>query len=133
MAGELRGDYDGIYFKDIKATPKQLQAIPMKSIIKSLPVNLNAKKTLDINKKVMFEFSDIDDIFVLNIRRGVVELGYSQISDADLIVKTSQHELKEILAGLKNIAQISLALTDGSIEIEGGRLDFLKTLSYFTD
>ena len=103
------------------------------SIIKSLPVNLNAKKTLDINKKVMFEFSDIDDIFVLNIRRGVVELGYSQISDADLIVKTSQHELKEILAGLKNIAQISLALTDGSIEIEGGRLDFLKTLSYFTD
>ncbi|MDA9897142.1 hypothetical protein N9C93_01125, partial [Pelagibacterales bacterium] len=98
-----------------------------------LPVNLNAKKTLDINKKVMFEFSDIDDIFVLNIRRGVVELGYSQISDADLIVKTSQHELKEILAGLKNIAQISLALTDGSIEIEGGRLDFLKTLSYFTD
>ena len=77
--------------------------------------------------------SDIDDIFVLNIRRGVVELGYSQISDADLIVKTSQHELKEILAGLKNIAQISLALTDGSIEIEGGRLDFLKTLSYFTD
>ncbi|MEJ6587137.1 MAG: alkyl sulfatase dimerization domain-containing protein [Pelagibacterales bacterium] len=132
VAGELRGDY-GIYFKDIKATPKQLQAIPMKSIIKSLPVNLNAKKTLDINKKVMFEFSDIDDIFVLNIRRGVVELGYSQISDADLIVKTSQHELKEILAGLKNIAQISLALTDGSIEIEGGRLDFLKTLSYFTD
>jgi len=132
VAGELRGDY-GVYFKDVKATPKQLQAIPMKSIIKSLPVNLNATKTLDINKKVMFKFSDIDDVFVLNIRRGVVELGYSQISDADLIVKTSQHELKEILAGLKNIAQISLALTDGSIEIEGGRLDFLKTLGYFTD
>ena len=132
VAGELRGDYE-VYFRDVKATPKQLQAIPMKSIIKSLPVNLNAKKTLDINKKVMFEFSDIDDIFVLNIRRGIVELGYNQINDADLIVKTSQHELKEILAGLKNIAQISLALTDGSIEIEGGRLDFLKTLGYFTD
>ena len=132
VAGELRGDYE-VYFRDVKATPKQLQAIPMKSIIKSLPVNLNAKKTLDINKKVMFKFSDIDDVFVLNIRRGIVELGYNQINDADLIVKTSQHELKEILAGLKNIAQISLALTDGSIEIEGGRLDFLKTLSYFTD
>ena len=132
VAGELRGDYE-VYFRDVKATPKQLQAIPMKSIIKSLPVNLNAKKTLDINKKVMFKFSDIDDVFVLNIRRGIVELGYNQINDADLIVKTSQHELKEILAGLKNIAQISLALTDGSIEIEGGRLDFLKTLGYFTD
>ena len=114
VAGELRGDYE-VYFKDIKASAQQLKAIPMKSIMKSLPVNLNAEKTLDINKKVMFKFSDTEDVFILNIRRGIVELGYNEISDADLVVLSNQHEIKEILAGLKNIAQISLALTDGSI------------------
>ena len=132
VAGELRGDY-GVYFKDVKASTQQLKAIPMKSIMKSLPVNLNAEKTLDINKKVMFKFSDTEDVFILNIRRGIVELGYNEISDADLVILSNQHEIKEILAGLKNIAQISLALTDGSISIEGGRLEFLKTLGYFTD
>ena len=132
VAGELRGDYE-VYFKDIKVSAKQLKAIPMQSIIKSLPVNLNAEKTLDINKKVMFKFSDTRDVFILNIRRGIVELGYEEIDDADLVVESSQSEIKEILAGLKNIAQISLALTDGSIKIEGGRLEFLKTLSYFAD
>ena len=132
VAGELRGDY-GVYFRDVKISSKQLNAIPMRSIIKSLPVNLNATKTLDLDKKVMFKFHDTTDIFILNIRRGIVELGYDKIDDADLIVETDQHELKEILVGLKNIAQISLALTDGSIKVEGGRLEFLKTLGYFTD
>ncbi len=132
VAGELRGDY-GVYFRDVAVSSKQLEAIPMKSIIKSLPVNLNAAKTVDVEEKVMFKFKDINDVFVLNFRRGIIELGYDKINNADLIVETNQHELKEILAGLKNIAQISLALTNGSIKVEGGKLKFLQTLGYFTD
>ncbi|MGY9024987.1 MAG: alkyl sulfatase dimerization domain-containing protein [Candidatus Pelagibacterales bacterium] len=132
VAGELRGDFE-VYFRDIKATSNQLKAIPIKSIMKSLPVNLNADKTLDTNKKVMFKFLDSEEVFVLNIRRGILELGFSEITDSDLIITSKQHDIKEILAGLKNIAQISLALTDGTIIVEGGRLEFLKTLSYFTD
>ena len=69
----------------------------------------------------------------MNFRRGIIELGYDKIDNADLIVETNQHELKEILAGLKNIAQISLALTNGSVKVEGGKLKFLQTLDYFTD
>ncbi len=132
VAGELRGDYD-VYFRDVTISSKQLKAIPIKSIIKSLPVNLNAKKTIDIKEKVMLKFNDTNDIFTLNFRRGILELGYNKIDDADLIIETNQHELKEILVGLKNIAEISLAMTNGSIKVEGGKLKFLKTLGYFTD
>ena len=132
VAGELRGDYD-VYFRDVTISSKQLKAIPIKSIIKSLPVNLNAKKTIDIEEKVMLKFNDTNDIFTLNFRRGILELGYNKIDDADLIIETNQHELKEILVGLKNIAEISLAMTNGSIKVEGGKLKFLKTLGYFTD
>ena len=59
VAGELRGDY-GVYFRDVAVSSKQLEAIPMKSIIKSLPVNLNAAKTVDVEEKVMFKFNDIN-------------------------------------------------------------------------
>ena len=117
VAGELRGDYD-VYFRDVTISSKQLKAIPIKSIIKSLPVNLNAKKTIDIEEKVMLKFNDTNDIFTLNFRRGILELGYNKIDDADLIIETNQHELKEILVGLKNIAEISLAMTNGSIKVE---------------
>ena len=81
----------------------------------------------------MLKFNDTNDIFTLNFRRGILELGYNKIDDADLIIETNQHELKEILVGLKNIAEISLAMTNGSIKVEGGKLKFLKTLGYFTD
>ena len=46
---------------------------------------------------------------------------------------TDQQTIKEVFAGLKNVASITLALTNGTIQIEGGRLEFLKFLGLFTD
>ena len=53
--------------------------------------------------------------------------------EPDLVVTTNQQTLKEIFAGLKNVASISLALTAGTIEVEGGKIEFLKILSLFKD
>ncbi len=132
IAGELRGDID-VTSANNKVTPKQLKSTPMKSIMKSLPVNLNAEKAIEIDKKIIFKFSDINDVFSLHIRRGVAQLSFSNFDDPDLVVTTDQQSLKEIFAGLKNVASISLALTDGTIEVEGGKMEFLKTLSLFKD
>ena len=132
IAGELRGDID-VNSANNKVTPKQLKSTPMKSIMKSLPVNLNAEKAIEIDKKIIFKFSDINDVFSLHIRRGVAQLSFSNFDEPDLVVTTDQQSLKEIFTGLKNIAAISLALTDGTIEVEGGKMEFLKTLSLFKD
>ena len=48
-------------------------------------------------------------------------------------MKTNQQELKEIFAGLKNVASISLAMTNGSIDVKGGKVKFLQFLGLFTD
>ena len=130
VAGELRGEID-VNAANNKVTPKQLSGTPMKSIMKSLPVNLNAEKALEVDKKIIFKFSDIDDVFGIHIRRGVAQLSFSDFKDPDLVVTTDQQTLKEIFAGLKNVASISLALTNGTIQAEGGKMEFLKTLSLF--
>ena len=132
IAGELRGEID-VASANNKVTPKQLKGTPMRSIMKSLPVNLNAEKAIETDKKIVFKFSDVNDVFGLHIRRGVAQLSFTSFEEPDLIVTTDQQSLKEIFAGLKNVASISLALTDGTIEVEGGKIEFLKTLSLFKD
>ena len=133
VAGELRNEIDVDPSTPNRVTPEQLEATPMKAIMKSLPVNLNTEKAIETDKKIIFKFSDLNDVFSLHIRRGVAQLSFTEIEESDLIVITDQQSLKEIFAGLKNIASISLALTDGTIEVEGGKMEFLKTLSLFKD
>ena len=132
VAGELRGEID-VTATNNKITPKQLRGTPMKTIMRSLPVNLNADKAIETNKKIVFKFLDINDEFGIHIRRGVAQLSFVGFDEPDLVVTTNQQTLKEIFAGLKNVASISLALTDGTIEVEGGKIEFLKILSLFKD
>jgi len=101
--------------------------------MRSLPVNLNAEKSLEVNKTVMFEFNDLDQTFTIHVRKGVAQLINKQIANPDIVVKTNQQELKEIFAGLKNVASISLAMTDGTIDIKGGKVKFLQFLGLFRD
>ena len=58
-------------------------------------------------------------------------MSFESLGDEELVIKTDQQTLKEILAGLKNVASISLALADNTIEVKGGKIEFLKMLSLF--
>ena len=132
VAGELRGEID-IYANSNKVTPAQLKSTPIKSIFNSIPVNLNAHKSLEVDKKVLFTFTDLEQVFRIHIRRGVAELTYISQEDEELIIKTDQQSLKEILAGLKSVTNISLMLAKNEIQVEGGKIEFLKFLSLFQE
>jgi alkyl sulfatase BDS1-like metallo-beta-lactamase superfamily hydrolase len=132
VAGELRGEID-IYANNNKVTPAQLKNTPIKSIFNSIPVNLNANKSLEVDKKVLFTFTDVEQVFRIHIRRGVAELTYISQEDEELIIKTDQQSLKEILAGLKSVTNISLMLAKNEIQVEGGKIEFLKFLSLFKE
>jgi len=130
VAGELRGEID-VYSNSNKVTPAQLSGTPMKTIFNSIPVNLNADKSLEVDKKVLFTFTDLEQVFRIHIRRGVAELTYASQNDEELLIKTDQQSLKEIFAGLKSVPSISLMLAKNEIEVEGGKIEFLKFLSLF--
>ena len=130
VAGELRGEID-VYTNSNKVTTAQLYGTPMKTIFNSIPVNLNAEKSLEVDKKVLFTFTDLEQVFRIHIRRGVAELTYISQNDEELVIKTDQQSLKEIFAGLKSIPSISLMLAKNEIEVEGGKIEFLKFLSLF--
>ena len=133
VAGELRNEIDVDPSTPNRVTPEQLKATPMKAIMKSLPVNLNADKALEVNKSFSFKFSDSKETFTIFVRRGVAQLSQLENKDSDVEIYTDQQTLKEIFAGLKNIASISLLLTDNTIQVDGGKLEFLKFLGLFTD
>ena len=103
----------------------------MKTIFNSIPVNLNAEKSFEVDKKVLFTFTDLEQVFRIHVRRGVAELTYISQSDEELVIKTDQQSLKEIFAGLKSVPSISLMLAKNEIEVEGGKIEFLKFLSLF--
>ena len=132
VAGELRNEID-VQDTSNTITSAQLQATPLKAIFRSLPVNLNPEKSGDINKVYEFRFSDTDEIYSIHIRKGVAELNNVTSLNPEVVVVTDQQTIKEVFAGLKNVASITLALTNGTIQIEGGRLEFLKFLGLFTD
>ncbi len=133
VAGELRNEIDVDPSTPNRVTPEQLKATPMKAIMKSLPVNLNADKALEVNKSFSFKFSDSKETFTIFVRRGVAQLSQLENKDSDVEINTDQQTLKEVFAGLKNIASISLLLTDNTIQVKGGKLEFLKFLGLFTD
>ena len=105
----------------------------MKAIMKSLPVNLNPEKAIDTIQTVSFSFSDSKEIFTIKIRKGVAELSFLPAEKNDLKINSDQQTLKETLAGLRNIASISLSLANDTIQVEGGNIEFLKFLGLFTD
>ena len=133
VAGELRNEIDVNPSTPNRVTSEQLQATPMKAIMKSLPVNLNADKSVEITKKYEFRFIDSEEVYTIHIRKGVAQLSKIPDSSAEVKVITDHQTLKEVFAGLKNVAAISLLLANNTIEVEGGKLEFLKFLGLFTD
>ena len=132
VAAELRDEFI-ISADNNKATPDQLRATPMDAIMKSLPVNLNPEKAIDIIQTVSFSFSDDQETFTIKIRKGVAELSLLPAEKNDLKIYSDQQTIKETLAGLRNIASISLSLANDNIQVEGGNIEFLKFLGLFTD
>ena len=105
----------------------------MDAIMKSLPVNLNPEKAIDTIQTVSFSFSDDQETFTIKIRKGVAELSLLPAEKNDLKIYSDQQTIKETLAGLRNIASISLSLANNNIQVEGGNIEFLKFLGLFTD
>ncbi len=133
VAGELRNEINVDPSTANSVTPEQLEATPIDAIMNILPVNLNLEKSEEIIKTYQFSFTDSEEKYSVYVRRGVAQISKYPEPNAEIKVITDQQTLKEVFGGLKNLAAISLLLTNNTINVEGSKLEFLQFLDLFTD
>lgn len=121
QAGELLGE--------IRVAQPQLKSdslafaksLPIGDVLASLPVNLNAEKSLDRDTRVLFEFSDTNERYGVHVRRGVAVLLQGEAlaawQPADIHVKTTTGVLVDVLMQARGVPA---ALASGDLKLEGG-------------
>lgn len=128
QALELRGQIE--VKDDRNYTPDRLdfaKSMPIQQMLKSLPVNLNAEDTLDMNQRVELQFDDIDETYSFHIRHGVVEMKAGKTDNADLRVKVSSNAWADILLGAKSVPA---ALLSGDVQLENRITDVPAFISF---
>ena len=77
---------------------------------------------------VLFDFFDVGEHYLLNVRRGVAALQRGDAENLDIRVSVDSVVWKEIVAGFRNPA---IAFASGEVEIEGGAIELAKILAMF--
>ena len=106
---------------------------PMRSILASLPVRLNAAKALDKDMVVGFRFTNTGEAFTMHVRHGVAELRDGFPDDPDVAIATDTVLFFEILTQQRSlplsIATFKLRVTTGALTVP----KFIEFLLLFRD
>lgn len=120
---------EGVRFEPfVSPTDEMLAAIPLAYIFGSLPSNLRAEDTLDLEQRVGFTFDDSSEEWTVWIRRGVAEVRPERMTSLDLHVQGSSLTFRKLLAG--TAGPVKTALLDFDFP-EGNSLEFLAFLARF--
>jgi alkyl sulfatase BDS1-like metallo-beta-lactamase superfamily hydrolase len=111
-----------------KPQPQMLKQMPLTAFFTGLSVNLNAAKTLEMNQKTGFEFTDTDETYTLWVRRGVTELRPVLMDGLDLHVRVDSLVFKEMLAQLRSPA---VTLAKDFEVVHGSKLGLIRFMSLF--
>ncbi|MCP3939946.1 MAG: MBL fold metallo-hydrolase [Desulfobacteraceae bacterium] len=123
---ELRDDFVSKFHA--LPTLRGIHSIPMGNIFTSMAVNLDAKKTINLNQKVNFEFPDTKEFYSVSLRKGVAQIQPNLVEDADISIRMDSHIWKEIVSDVRNPL---VAYATGKIDIDGSKTDLVTFLSYF--
>lgn len=107
---------------------RMLRAFPVSQYMNAMPVNLAAEDALDKDMTIGFEFTDTNEVFSIQIRRGVAIVKDTAAVNPQASIRTETYVWKEILAKRRNPA---LAFASGDVDVEGSVLDLLSFLSLF--
>ncbi len=112
----------------IQPTSDLVSGIPLSAIFNGLAVHLNAEKSKKITKKALFIFTDTNEKWTVEVRRGVAEVQPFDSGKPDITIKVNSLVWKELAAKIRNPAKTFLS---GAIEIEGGDFEFIKFMGLF--
>lgn len=101
-AAEIRDDFLAVE----RSTPtrEMVREFPLDAFFAGLKVNLKAEDCLDLNRRVLFEFTDVGQNYLVIIRRGVAEVirNPAEIGELDIHLRLETGPFKDMLAQIAN-------------------------------
>lgn len=126
-AQELEGKIDTSNLWNF-AAPDIVKALPASSIIESLRVRLDAEKTRDKHLTIGFHFTDINEGYGLEIRKGVCVFHSTLPKKTGGMLVTTKDVLNKVLLKETTLAK---AITDGEVRIQGNAEMVQEFFNYF--
>lgn len=105
-----------------------VHAIPMESVFRGMATFLNAEKARDVNKTVVFSFTDTGEEYSVIVRRGVAEIRAYAVPEPDHTLTTTATVWKEIAAELRKPVP---AFLSGKVKVDGGQIAFVRFMDLF--
>jgi alkyl sulfatase BDS1-like metallo-beta-lactamase superfamily hydrolase len=123
-------DLDPLYslLGDFLISPDVLSLFPALNQVENMPVRLRAEETFDLTEAVGFRYTDTDEEYTLEIRRGVAEVRSGLPGNAVATIKGTRASIGPLLSGVTPITE---ALKSSQIEIDGSKEALVQFLSYF--
>jgi alkyl sulfatase BDS1-like metallo-beta-lactamase superfamily hydrolase len=122
---ELRGlKNEGL----VKPTPELVKNIPLASIFNGMAAHLNPEKSIDVNQRVLFNFTDTNKQWIVEVRKGVAEVQPFKTGEPDITIHVKEQVWKELAAKIRKPVPTYLS---GEIKADGGQIAFVKFLKLF--
>jgi alkyl sulfatase BDS1-like metallo-beta-lactamase superfamily hydrolase len=112
----------------IVPTPQLVHSIPLSAIFNGMAAHLNPEKSIDVHKRVVFEFTDTKEQWTVEVRRGVAEVQNFITGKPDLVIQVNSTVWKELAAKIRKPLPTYLS---GQIKVNGGQIEFINFMRLF--
>ncbi|MEZ9592295.1 alkyl sulfatase dimerization domain-containing protein [Vibrio breoganii] len=131
-AAELEGTRDFSNMISF-ASVDVLTALPSKQIFDMMTSTLIAENTLDVNMTLVYNFSDTNESFTIEIRQGIAQLHEVALENADVEINTTRATLNDVLMAGANAQQVmGQKMQSGEFTFANGDIQgFGQFMSYF--
>ena len=125
---ELRGAVENVPSPTSAPPMAFIDSLPTAAFMQALATRLRAEDVLDTELVVSLSFTDVDEEWVIHVRRGVAEIRPRSVPAPDLRLTTTSVTWRRLLAGKINRVG---AFASGAIELEGPMVELVRFLSWF--
>ncbi|MEZ8966013.1 alkyl sulfatase dimerization domain-containing protein [Vibrio breoganii] len=131
-AAELEGTRDFSNMISF-ASVDVLTALPSKQIFDMMTSTLIAENTLDVNMTLVYNFSDTNESFTIEIRQGIAQLHEVALENAYVEINTTRATLNDVLMAGANAQQVmGQKMQSGEFAFANGDIQgFGQFMSYF--
>jgi len=113
-----------------RGTPEVAGGLPAEVLIEQLPVRLRAEETVDLHLTIALDFTDVNEAFTVEIRRGIAEVRVGSDPNADASIAGPRTALGPLVLGA---VEASGGLDHAELTLEGDRADLERFFASFDD
>lgn len=125
---ELRGEVENVPSPTSAPPMAFIDSLPTAAFMQALATRLRAEDVLDTELVVALSFTDVEEDWVIHVRRGVAEIRRRTVSSPDLRLTTTSVTWRRLLAGKISRAG---AFAGGAVQLEGSMVELVRFLSWF--